>query len=204
MTDNLSRIQADLSIIQEAIGGGLPFDRTEARAIGLGSLLALPAALWGLLGSARSPFPELVIVVTLLAIYVASSALGKRAHNDRHEQPIRWREHKLSLFLVLLLSIAALAYLGVSLWNDLSWNVAMATAIFFAGISAVAIAVVDRSRLYLLGGAIPTLIYGVFFPLYDSRQLLLATAAWIAASCLATSALMFRQLNDRDALDAAD
>ena len=196
MNDPISRIQSDLSLMRDAAGLGPSFDLQEARAIALGALLALPLALWGLFGSAESPYPELVIAATLAAIYVGSSLLSKRAHRQRIEEPFRWREHKISLLLVVLLSTAALSYLAVGLWNDISWNVVMATGIFFAGVSTLAVAVIDRKRFHLVGGALPTLVYGALFPLYDSRQLLFATAAWIAVSCLATSALMIRHLRD--------
>ena len=204
MTDELTRVRNDLSIMQEAAGLGLPFDREDARIIALGAFVSLPMTIWGLFGSDRAPYPELVIVITLIVIYALSSYLSRKALKERHEHPRRWREHKLELLLVLVLSTAGLSYLAVGLWNQLSWNVAMATAIFIAGVSTIAVTVVDRSRIYLLGGALPTLVYGALFPLYSSRQLLLATAAWIAISCLATAALMMRQLQEITLIDETD
>ena len=198
MSDDLTRLRNDISVMQQAAGFDPPFDRLDARNVGLSSLLGLPLVVWGLVGTLQSPYPELAIVATLLAIYGLSSYASKKALKERHERPLRWREHKLGLLLVLLLTSAALAYLAVSLWHELSWSAAMATGIFFAGVSTAAIAMVDRNRVYLLGGAIPTVLYGAFFPLYDSRGLLLATACWIIVSALATAAIMFQQLRYTD------
>ena len=201
MRDELNRLRRDIDVLETATGLAYPFDRGDVRKIALGSLLGLPLLVWSLVGVARPPIAGIAIVVTLLAVLGLMSSASSRLAEEGGGRPAAWREHRTGLVLFLTLTAAALVYLAIAVWGGLSWEAATGTAVYIAAVGTTVPAIADRSRRYLLGGSLPTLLYGAVLPLCDDRGLMLATGLWIFVSALASAGLMHRQLRGANRVD---
>lgn len=194
MNKELEHLRHDIGVLEEATGLGLPFDERDARLVALGSFLGVPAAIWSFVGPTHPPVAGIVLIVTLLGVVAASSWAARSARMEQASEPLRWREHRFSIASFLFITLAALTYLAVGVWGGLSWEVVLPTAVFLGGVATAVPAIADRRRAYLFGGFAPTLAYAAVLPFCDDRQLMLATALWIASACALSAALMFWQL----------
>ena len=107
MKQEIERLRHDIGVLEQATGLGLPFDHRDARLVGLGSLLGVPAAVWSLVGPTQPPITGIVLVATLLSVLGASIWAARQARKEQASEPLRWREHRFSIALFLFITLAA-------------------------------------------------------------------------------------------------
>ena len=138
-----------------------------------------------------------------VAVFPAAIVLGvwlvlaRSAHRRRATEPVCWRETRYGLLLLLLF---VPVFVGFIVWEAMvgTPRVAIQTgAAFFPGLALAWFGVIDRTRRYYLGGALPLIIFGLVIPFCDPRQVRAGAGLMLIAIGLATAAIQMWQLRSQ-------
>lgn len=199
---DVDRVRGDLEAMRQAIGAGPPFGRADVW-INLG-VAALGGALaaWSALAPWEHRWVMLIPVGLLLGVWLG---VHRHCRRNRARQPVRWREYRQTGLALLVVFPLVMAYLLWGLALDLPWRHMGGATVFFLGLGMLVLSVVDRTRRFYALGAVPTLAWGLTFPLYSTGpQQGIAAGIYFAVIGLAGAAFQARQLRTIESAHDAD
>jgi hypothetical protein len=198
MNDPIERIRGDLETLRQAAGLDLPFEKADIRTNLWVAACGVCVALW----AALAPWENRALVAAPLVLAVGGALWSARqAHLHRASKPSPWREHRIGLFAALILLPLAVAYMQWEKHLGIPRQQAGAGSVFFVGVAALIVALVDRRRISYLAAGIPLMAFGVAIPLISRQQVALAGGVCMAVACLAAAAIQTVQLRQAGAVD---
>jgi hypothetical protein len=198
---NLEQVREDLAVMREALGIRLPFEWAHVWAcvalsvVGMGvavitsgtNLTVSPVVL-GL--SARWAYIGLLIVpVSLVLIFMTLVARSRK-----QDFPLFWRENRQAWAVA---AVAVPLFIGFAAWivrSGLSAGTLTASTFFVAGLYPLMSAVADRSKRYMLGWAVSTILAGAVAPLASYESAGILAGGWLILGGLSTAVIMACQL----------
>lgn len=191
----INRLREDLELIRQAAGLDLPFNRRDVWILTpvvctAGALIAYVG--WSVPSEYGwvAAFPAAIVIGVWLC-------LARSAHRGRAAEPVRWREMRyglLSLFLFVPM------FVGFMFWEALLEMppAAIATsALFFLGLALAWFGVIDRTRRYYIGSALPSIVFGLAIPFCDPPQVRAGAGLMVIAVGLTTGAIQMWQLRSQ-------
>lgn len=196
MSDSeVDRLREDLEVIRQAAGVDLPFNRRDVWVLSpvvcaAGALIACLG--WWVPGEYRwvAVFPAAVVIGVWLC-------LARSAHRRRVAEAVRWREQRYGL---LLLFGFVPIFVGFMVWEaalGMSRATLGASALFFLGLATAWFSVIDRTRRYYVGMALPLIVFGLAVPFCSPRQVRAGAGIMLIAIGLATAAIQVWQLRSQ-------
>ena len=123
--------------------------------------------------------------------------LVRSTHRRRAAQPVRWREARYGLWAMFLFMPF---FVGFIVWEaalGMSRAAVGSSAMFFLGLATAWFAVIDRTRRYYAGIALPLVVFGLAIPYCDPRQGRVGAGLMVMAGALATAAIQEWQLRSQ-------
>jgi hypothetical protein len=189
--DHIERIRGDLETIRHAVGLELPYGRNDVRTnIWMATCGAL-IAIW----SALAPWEFRGIVAIPLGLAVLGGLWSTaQARRNRATAPSRWREHRLAGMAALVFTPLAVAYMRWEKWTGMPREMVGAAGLFFVGLGALVVSILDPRRRYYLGAAVPLITFGLAVPLLTSSQVIIAAGLCLMFAGLSAAAIQTVQL----------
>ena len=189
--EHLDRLRGDLEIVRNAAGLELPFGRNDVRTNLWVAACGAMIAVW----SALAPweFREAIAVPLGLAVLGAVWS-ARRAQQNRAAKPACWREHRLGILAVCLILPLVIAYQQWEQRLGMPREMVGAAAVFFVGVAALVVALIDRRRVSYLAAAVPLMAFGLAIPLLTPGQVIPAGGGCVTAACLAAAVIQTVQL----------
>lgn len=196
---HLDRVRDDLQTMRNAAGLDLPFGRFDM----LSNLWVGTCGVLVTLCAMAAPWEYRGIVAVPLCLAVAGGAwAGLLARRDRAARPSPWREHKLGILGALVVTPVAVAYMRWERHLGMPREMVGAAAMFFVGVGLLVFALVDRRRLYYVGGGLALMVAGALVPTLAPAQVIAVGGLCIAVGCYSAAAVQFRQLRRSATHDA--
>ena len=192
------QLQQDLETLRNAVGTGLPFDKTDAKFFVAIGLAALVPAVVGLAG-VRSPSVLLASSAAFLVVLAACLTRGYRStHPSKSCSTSKRREYRPGLWFVLALFPMIGGYIWWAKSLDVSAGARNGTILMFLGAIVAIGAVNDPKRYAMLCVAIPAIAGGLLWPHLEYFQFW--TLLWASVGCgmIAAGLLMSRQLKQQE------
>ena len=191
----IGRIREDLDVIRQAAGMGLPFNRREVwilTPVIFVSGVVIACMGWWVPGQYRGValFPVAIVIGVWLC-------LARSSHRRRATEPARWREHRYDL-LALFLFVPP--FVGFIIWGAMRGTpreMIAASIAFFVGLVHAWFAVIDRTRRYYFGIAIPAMVFGLTIPFCNARQIRIGVGLMLIAMALTAAAIQVWQLRNQ-------
>ena len=198
---DLDRVKQDLATLKDAARLELPFGRKDVRInlwmAACGALIAV----W----FAMTPWDDRWLRILLFCppvVFVGRAMLS--AKRDRDHEPARWRELRMSLLAMVIIVPLVVAYIRWERWIGMPREMAGAAALFFVGVAALVVALMDFRRLHYAGGALALMAFGIAFPNLSRTGIFVAGGLCIMAGCLASAAVQWWQLREVENGHASD
>ncbi len=188
----LDRVRRDLATMKDAAGTELPFGRQEVRRKMLHALLAVPLAIWAIVGPGTHM--SLALIVTLIALLVAESTLGAKYRRQRFQHPSRWKEFRLGILAPLAGAPLVLFGFYWAAANGTPVRTMMGLVLFATGIAFCLIALFSQKRRHYCGMGAAMMVCGIIMPLCSDRQVGLAIALLFIVGAPLTGAIQAWQL----------
>jgi len=188
---DVDRIREDLATMKKVAGVELPFGREDiwlSVALSIGGIIAV---IWTLLPHDLPHHWGFVPFLILVVVYVVRLRIKYRRSTGR--SPVRRREYTAGLLLaVIVFPLAVISRLWfVRLGIPLLYL--QGIGFFVVGLALIFLAVLDRSRIAMLGMALPAMLCGLAIPFLEVPAATLVGGA-IALGCLFTAAIQSWQL----------
>ena len=185
-TDEIQRIQNDLTTIRQAITKDKPYDRADifsSVVLGVGALMAIPMLQF------LSPR-----ICVLLGVAPGMALWFARYLQTRKQQQVRpnlWAEYKWGLVAVAVITPAIIGWMWWSQQFGASRMAVGSFALFCIGIAGCLIGFIDSNRrTYLLGGII-TLGFGILMPTLGPNQIPIVGLIFVAMVGLGNAAMVW-------------
>ena len=191
----ISRLREDLEVIRQAAGMGLPFNFRDVWL--LNTVVCVAGAVMACMGW-WVPVQYLWVVLFPTAIIVGVSlCLARSAHRRRATEPARWREQRYNLLSLFLFAPIIVGFIIWVAMMGMPREVIGASAMFFLGLVMAWFAVIDRTRRYYFGIALPLIVFGLAILFCDPRQTRAGMGLMLIAIGLATAAIQMWQLRNQ-------
>ena len=185
-TDEIQRIQNDLTTIRQAITNDKPYDRGDilpSVVIGVGALIAIPML--------QFLSPRICVLLGIAPGVALWFARYFQARNQQAIRPVLWSEYKWGLVAVAVITPAIIGWIWYSQQFGTSRVAVGSLVLFCLGIAGCLIGFIDSNRrTYLLGG-ITTLIFGVLIPTLDPNQIPIGGLIVLAIVGFGTAAMVW-------------
>lgn len=198
---SLEQVREDLAVMRQALGLGLPFEREHVwTCLALSAVGMAVAAITGGTNIAATPvvrgsaahwaYIGLLVVPVCLVLGVMTVVARCR----REDAPSFWCEIRQSWAVA---AIAVPLFIGFTIWtmmSGLSAGTLTAATLFLAGMYLLMTAVAGRSKRYMLGWAVSTILAGVIAPLASYESAGILAGGWLILGGLSTATIMAWQL----------
>jgi hypothetical protein len=189
---DLDRVRNDLETIRNAAGVGLPFSRDDVRTGLWCAACGLLICAWAVIGPRESRW---LLYIPLSIAVLACAHSYVTARRKRHHEPVRWREHRLSIIASAVAVPAAIGYLFWERHVGVPRGMSGAASVFFIGVGLTVFAMLEPRRRYFLGGAIPLMAFGLAIPLCSPSGIVMAGGLCMAVGCFGGAVIQSWQLN---------
>ncbi len=191
----ISRLREDLEVIRQAAGVDLPFTRRDIWV--LTPLACVAGAVIACTGWFLPTEYRWVAIFPAVAMVGAWLWLVRLAHRRRAAEPVGWREARYGLVAMLLFMPIFIGFIVWEATMGMSRAAVGSSALFFLGLATAWFAVIDRTRRYYAGIAIPLIVFGLAIPYCDPRQGRVGAGLMVIAGALATAAIQVWQLHSQ-------
>ena len=185
-TDEIQRIQNDLTTIRQAMTKDKPYDRADifsSVVLGMGALIAIP-----MLQFVSPRICVLLGVAPGMALWFARYLQTRKQQTIR---PVLWSEYKWSLVAVAIIIPASTGWIWWSQQFGASRMAVGSAVLFCLGIAGCMIGFIDSNRrTYLLGGII-TLGFGILMPTLAPNQIPIVGLILVAMVGLGNAAMVW-------------
>jgi MFS family permease len=191
----INRIREDLEVIRQAAGVDLPFSRLDIWV--LTPITCVAGAVMSCVGWWAPTDYRWINLFPAAVVVAAWLFLARLAHRRRATQPVGWREARYGLLAMLIFMPV---FIGFIVWEATLGRSRVAvgsSAMFFLGLIIAWFAVVDRTRRFYAGTAIPLIVFGLTIPYCDSRQVGIGAGLMVIAVAIMTAAIQEWQLRDQ-------
>ena len=197
----ISRLREDLEAIRQAAGLDLPFNRRDVWIMNP-VLCALGAAIACMDWWAPPQHPW-VVFFPLAVTAGVWFGLVRSSHQRRAREPARWREMRYGLLQAFLVAPLLVAFVVWEKTLGMPRAAIGSSAAFFVGLALGWFGVIDATRRFYLGCAVPMIVFGLAIPFCDPRQIHVGAGLMLIAIGLASAAIqtwqLRRQRSDTDA-----
>ena len=185
-TDEIQRIQNDLTTIRQAITNDKPYDRGDilpSVVIGMGALIAIPML--------QFLSPRICVLLAIAPGIALWFIRYFQARNQQAVRPVLWLEYKWGLVASAVITFAIIGWIWWSQQFGISRVAVGSLALFSIGIAGCLTGFIDSNRrTYLLSGII-TLIFGVLMPTLDQNQIPIVGLTILAIIGFGTAAMIW-------------
>ena len=197
----INRLREDLEAIRQAAGLDLPFNRRDVWILTpVGCIAGAVIACMGWWVPVEYKWVALFPAAIVLGVWLV---LARSAHRRRATEPVYWRETRYGLLFLLLFMPVLVGFIVWEATMGAPRAVIQTGAAFFPGLGLAWFGVIDRTRRYYIGGALPLIIFGLMIPFCDPRQIRAGAGLMLIAIGLLTAAIQMWQLrNQRSDTDA--
>lgn len=200
-TKDLKRIKDDIGIIKAAAGIELPFGWEDVwlnvYLIPVGVWLAI----WSILPYELSRLWRILPVALLAPVFVALRIKYRRSSG---RSPVRRQQYSGGLLACPILGLCGFGYMVWVVRSGHNFVFAVGGMLFFMGFMLAIFAFIER-RLYSLGYAIPTMVFGFIISVWPVLNVLDTNVGFLlVTACPITAAIQAYQLKRRASINDTD
>lgn len=188
-TDNVQRLQEDLTTMRQAIRTDKPYARADVLpllTIAIGAIITIPMLQHRLFMN-----PRLCLLVGLAPGIFLFLRRYFHTRQDKAARPGLWKEYKWSLVAVTIVTPAAVAWMWWSQQFGTNREAAGAAIIFCIGLACCLIGFVDANRRTYASGGIAVMVFAIVLPTLEPRQIPVAGCAFLGFHSFTTAATIW-------------
>jgi hypothetical protein len=197
----ITRLREDLEVMRQAAGVDLPFNRRDVWIMTpVTCLTGVAVALMGWWVPPQQSWMAVFPAAVLIGVWLW---LARGARQCRAAEPVRWREQRYGLLWLFVFAPLFTGFVLLEVAMGMSRVAVTASATSLLGLAVAWFAVIDRTRRYYLGVALPLMALGLAIPFCEPHQIRGGAGLMVIAAGLATAAIQLWQLRgQRRATDA--